>query len=82
MRRTVVLKIVRALYEKPKCSFTTPLDLYKSDDVYYFPDGAAFTRSEKPTAFMAAYILAVNANSRMLDASRIKGQHFVNRGLH
>ncbi len=74
VRRTVVLKIVRALYEKPKCSFTMPLDLYKQDDVYYFPDGAAFTRSEKPTAYMAAYVLAGNPNSRMLDAIRTKGQ--------
>ncbi len=81
VRRIVVLKIVRALYEKPKCSFTTPLDLYKCDDVYYFPDGAAFTRSEKPTAFMAAYILAVNANSRMLDASRSRGLNYANMGF-
>jgi hypothetical protein len=81
MRRAVVLKIVRALYEKPKCSFSTPLELYKSDDVYYFPDGAAFTKSEKPTAFMAAYILTVNPNSRMKDESRTKGQNYVNRGF-
>jgi hypothetical protein len=81
IRRSLVLKVVRAMSDKPKCSFTTPLALYREDDVYYFPNGAAFTSSEKPTAFMAASILAVNPDSKMDEKSRKMGQQYVNRGF-
>ena len=54
--------------------------MYKSQ-VYYFPDGAACTKSEKPTAYMAAYILTVNPLSKMLPASRKRGEEYVNRGF-
>ena len=81
MRRAVLLRIVRALYSMPKCSFSLSLELYKQDDVYYFPDGAAFCKSEKPTAFMAASMLAVNPNSKMIEVTRNKGLNYVNKGL-
>jgi hypothetical protein len=81
IRRTLLLKVVRAMYDKPKCSFASPLELYREDDVYYFPDGAAFTTREKPTAFMAASILAVNPESKMDDKSRTKGLQYANRGF-
>ena len=81
MRRIMLLKIVRALYSKTKCSFALPLALYKRNDVYYFPDGAAFCKAEKPTAFMAASIVAQNPDSRMLAVTRAKGLSYVSRGL-
>ncbi len=81
MRRNVLLRIVRALYGKTQCSFSTPLELFREDDVYYFPDGAAFCKSDKPTAFMAASMLAGNSQSRMMEATGSKGLKYVNRGL-
>ncbi len=81
MRGAVLLRIVRALYSMPKCSFALPLDLYRRDDVYYFPDGAAFCKAEKPTAYMAASILAANPNSKMMESTRIKGLNYVNKGF-
>ena len=81
IRRILLLKVVRAMYDKPKCSFPTPLELYREDDVYYFPDGAAFTTSDKPTAFMAASMLAVNPACRMDDKSRKRGLEYANRGF-
>jgi hypothetical protein len=77
VRRYVVLKIVRALYGKPYCSFSAPLELYRRDDTYYFPDGAAFCKSDKPTAFMAAYAMTVNDVARMTPDSRVKGQNYL-----
>ena len=81
MRGAVLLRIVRALYSMPKCSFALPLDLYRRDDVYYFPDGAAFCKAEKPTAYMAASILAANPNSKMMESTRTKGLNYVNKGF-
>ena len=73
LRKTVLLKVVRKMYDKPKCSFIVPLNLYLEEDVYYFPDGAAFTRTDKPPSFMAAAVLAVNPNSKMMHVTRNKG---------
>jgi hypothetical protein len=81
VRRTLLLKVVRAMYDKPKCSFANPLELYREDDVYYFPDGAAFTTQQKPTAFMAASILAINPASKMDEKSRTRGREYVTRGF-
>jgi hypothetical protein len=80
VRRYIVPKIVRALYGKPKCSFASPLELYVKDDTYYFPDGAAFCKSDKPTAFMSAYALSVNPACRMIDDSRLKGRNYLVQG--
>ncbi len=80
LRRGVLLRIVHAKYGLPKCSFTTPLELYKEDDVYYFPDGAACGRGDKTTTFMAASILSVNPQSRMQEATRVKGENYILRG--
>ncbi len=80
LRRGVLLRIVHAKYGLPKCSFTTPLELYKEDDVYYFPDGAAFGRTDKASVFMAASILAVNPQSRRQESTRVKGVNYMMRG--
>ncbi len=80
IRRTVVLRIVRAKYGLPKCSFTTPLELYREDDVYYFPDGAAFGRADKVSVYMAAYILSVNPAARMEPATRSSAEAYLLRG--
>jgi hypothetical protein len=56
-----------------KCSFMNPLPLYVDDDTYYFPDGAAFCKSDKPTAFMSAYALTVNPDARMLQDNKNRG---------
>ncbi len=80
LRKTVLLKVVRMMYDKPKCSFIVPLNLYLEEDVYYFPDGAAFTKSDKPTAFMAAAVLAVNPGSKMWEYTRNKGKNYVPQG--
>ena len=80
LRRGILLRIVHAKYGLRKCSFTTPLELYKEDDVYYFPDGAAFGRGDKTTTFMAASILAVNPQSRLQENTRLKGENYILRG--
>ena len=80
IRRTVVLRIVRAKYGLPKCSFTTPLELYREDDVYYFPDGAAFGRADNVSVYMAAYILSVNPAARMEPATKVSAEAFLLRG--
>ncbi len=68
MRRIALLRVVRAMYDKPRCSFEVPPDLYgHQDDVYYFPDGVAFGKFSKGTAYMAASILAANSLARTSD---------------
>ena len=80
LRRGVLLRIVREMYGKPRCSFSTPLELYVEDDVYFFPGGAAFCRTDKASVYMAASILAVNPLSRMQESNRVKGMNFIGRG--
>ncbi len=52
-----------------------------TDDVYYFPDGAAFCRIAKLTAYMAASILAANPNCKITEEARAKGLRYVPKGL-
>ncbi len=80
VRRHVVLRIIHAKYGLSKCSFTTPLELYREDDVYYFPDGAAFGRPDKVTTYMAAYILSVNPEALMETVTRERAQTFLLKG--
>ncbi len=81
MRRIALLRVVRALYDKPKCSFEVPPDLYgRKDDVYYFPDGVAFGKISKGTAYMAASILAANPAAKMNAEARRRGLRYVPAG--
>ncbi len=80
VRRSVLLRLIRARYGIPKCSFTTPQELYVQDDVYYFPEGAAFGRPDKVPVYAAAYILTMNPNSRMADSTKERAEKFLQRG--
>ncbi len=78
-RSSLLLKVVRALYSKPRCSFVLPM--FEQDDVYCFPNGAAFCSEKKPTAFMAASALAQNVNCKMRPTTRAKAELYTNKGF-
>ena len=77
MRSILIMRLVRAMYSKGKCSFIHPrLGEQKDPDVYYFPEGAAFTSETKPPSFMTASVLAQNPEARMSAALRNKGLEY------
>jgi hypothetical protein len=81
VRQLVLLKIIRRMYGKPKCCFIHPLALYREEDTYYFPHGAAFTRDEKPSSFMLAHALMVNPQYQMMDKMRVKAESYMQNTL-
>jgi hypothetical protein len=81
VRNMVLLKIIRSKYGKSKCCFVHPLELYQDEDTYYFPDGAAFTRKEKPSAFMLAHALMMNPHYQMMEELRTKGENYRQKAL-
>ena len=77
LRAFVVLKLIRAMYSKIKCRFFHLRAGQAEDpDVYYFPEGAAFTSEKKPNSFMAASVLSQNPDARMSTAIRNKGLEY------
>jgi hypothetical protein len=80
VRRYAVLKIIRAMYGKTKCSFVRPILLYEAEDTFYFPEGAAFCKQNKPNGFMAAHALTINPSYRMMQEIRTKGETYMRTG--
>ena len=77
IRAILVLKLIRAMHSKRKCSFIHPrVGQPEEPDVYYFPEGAAFTSEKKPNSFVAASVLAQNPLSKMPDGIRMKGLEY------
>ena len=78
MRQLLLLKVIRALHGKPRCSFINPSQsCEKEDDVYYFPDGAAFCDAHKPSGFMAACVLFWKPDAKMHEVTRDKGKDYI-----
>jgi hypothetical protein len=80
VRRYVVLKVIRAMYNKTKCSFVKPILLYEAEDTFYFPEGAAFTKANKPNGYMAAHALTINPHYRMMPDMRTRGENYLQTG--
>jgi hypothetical protein len=79
VRSHVLMKAIRAMYRKPKCSFVHGPN--PREDVYYFPEGAAFTNEKKPNPWMAASVLTLQLDAKMGPVMRSKGIEYLNSGL-
>ena len=58
----MTLRITRAMHNKAWCSFV-PYIQSPRPDTYYFPDGIAFTNSQKSSTVAAASVLLGNPNA-------------------